>query len=88
VSRKRFTPEQIVTTLREIGVPTARDKDIGLACKTAGASDKSYYCWRKASGGLKSDQVRRSKELEQENARLKRVVAELSPEKVALAELA
>lgn len=85
---KRLTPEQIVAKLKEIEVLQASGKDIALACKAAGVSDKSYYRWRKEYGGLKSDQARRFKELENENARLKRLVAELSLEKAVLKEVA
>lgn len=85
---KRLTPEQIVAKLKEIEVLQAGGKDIVLACKAAGVSDKSYYRWRKEYGGLKSDQARRFKELENENARLKRLVAELSLEKAVLKEVA
>jgi putative transposase len=85
---KRLTPEQIVAKLKEIEVLQAGGKDVVLACKASGVSDKSYYRWRKEYGGLKSDQARRFKELENENARLKRLVADLSLEKAVLKEVA
>ncbi|MBX3651877.1 MAG: transposase [Burkholderiales bacterium] len=60
------------------------DKSIHQACKEAGITDVTYYCWRKEYGGLKGDQARRLKELERENQRLKRIVADLSFEKATL----
>src|SRR6185312_10502631 len=75
---KRYKPEQIVNLLREIEVMMANGKTLLEACKQAGISDKSYYRWRKIYGGLKVDQAKRFKEIEAENARLKKLVAELS----------
>lgn len=86
--KKRFTPEQIVAKLRQIEVLISQGKGVPQACKEAGISDVSYYRWRKEYGGLQVDQAKRLKELEQENARLKRVVADLSLEKAMLKELA
>ncbi len=73
--KKIFTPEQIVAKLREIEVALANGKSVSLACRDAGIVDASYYRWRKEYGGLKIDQAKRMKDLERENARLKRVVA-------------
>jgi hypothetical protein len=75
---KRFKAEQIIHILREIDVMTANGKGIAEACKQAGISDKSYYRWRKIYGGLKLDQAKRFKEIETENIKLKKLVAELS----------
>lgn len=86
--KKTFTPEQIVAKLRQIEVLISQGKGISLACKESGISDVSYYRWRKEYGGLQVDQAKRLKELERENARLKRVVADLSLEKAMLKELA
>ena len=81
-------PEQIVTVLRQIEVQIANGKKVPQACKEAGIHTQTYYRWRKEYGGLKLDQARRLKELENENARLKRVVAELSIEKQVLRDVA
>ena len=86
--KKSFTPERIVAKLRQIEVLISQGKGVPQACKEAGISDVSYYRWRKEYGGLQVDQAKRLKELEQENARLKRVVADLSLEKAMLKELA
>ena len=76
-------PEQIVAVLRQIEVQMANGKTAPHACKEAGIHAQSYYRWRKEYGGLKLDQAKRLKELRKENARLKRLVAELSLEKQA-----
>jgi putative transposase len=85
--RKR-TPEQIVSLLRQIEVGTANGKTLPQACKEAGIAEQTYYRWRKEYGGLKVDQAKRLKELEQENAKLKRLVAELSLDKQVLQDIA
>ena len=81
-------PEQIVTVLRQIEVQIANGKKVPQACKEAGIHTQTYYRWRKEYGGLKLDQARRLKELEKENAQLKRLVAELSIEKQVLRDVA
>jgi hypothetical protein len=86
--KKHFTPEQIVTKLRQVEVLMSQGKQIMLACREAGISDKSYYRWRKEFGGLKLTQAKKFKERERENARLKRLVAGLSLEKAMLQEVA
>ncbi len=88
MARKTFSPEQIVAKLRQVEVLMAQGKTVALACKEAGVSFQSYFRWRKEYGGLKLDQAKRLKELERENARLKRVVADLTLEKAMLKELA
>ena len=88
MARKTFNPEQIVAKLRQVEVLMAQGKTVALACKEAGVSFQSYFRWRKEYGGLKLDQAKRLKELERENARLKRVVADLTLEKVMLKEVA
>ena len=75
---KKHSPEQIVSLLRQIEVAVANGKTTGLACKKAAITEQIYYRWRKEFGGMQVDQMRRLKELEQENAKLKRLVAELS----------
>jgi transposase-like protein len=74
--RKRFTPEQIITKLREAEVELARGQTTPEVCRKVGISEQTYYRWRKEYGGLGVDQARRLKELERENARLKKVVAD------------
>jgi len=78
----------VVLKLRQIEVQTAQGKSLALACKEAEISEQSYYRWRKEYGGLQVDQARKMKELERENARLRRLVADLSLEKQVLADVA
>jgi putative transposase len=85
---KKYGPEQIVSMLRQIEVGTANGKTAPLACKEAGITEQTYYRWRKEYGGLQVDQARRLKELEQENAKLKRLVADLSLDKQVLKDIA
>ena len=88
MSNARYKPEQIVTMLRQIEVGVANGKTTPQACKEGGITVQTYYRWRKEYGGLKLDQARRMKDLEKENARLKRLVAELSLEKQVLKDVA
>ena len=85
---KRMSAEHIVVLLRQIEVQTGQGKTILAACREAGISDKSYYRYRKEYGGLDMDQARRLKQLEKENNRLKRLVADLSLEKQILKDVA
>jgi len=85
---KRYKPEQIVNLLRQIEVEIANGKSTPQACKEAEITQQTYYRWRKEYGGLKLDQAKRLKELERENAKLKRLVAELSLEKQILKDVA
>lgn len=85
---QRPSAEQVVLMLRQIEVQTAQGKSIAIACKEADVSEQSYYRWRKEYGGLKVDQAKKMKELERENARLRRLVADLSLEKQVLADVA
>ncbi len=78
MAKKRFSQEQVVAKLRQIEVLTAGSKALPLACKEAGIADVTYCRWRKEYVGLKSDQAKKLTELEQENARLKRAVADLN----------
>jgi transposase-like protein len=84
----RYKPEQIVTLLRQIEVAVANGKTTPQACKEAQITAQTYYRWRKEFGGLKLDQAKRLKELERENGKLKRLVAELSLEKQILKDVA
>jgi putative transposase len=85
---KRYKPEQIVALLRQIEVEIATGKTTPQACKEAAITQQTYYRWRKEFGGLKLDQAKRMKELERENTKLKRLVAELSLEKQILKDVA
>ncbi len=85
---QRTSAEQVVLKLRQIEVQTAQGKSLALACKEAEISEQSYYRWRKEYGGLQVDQARKMKDLERENARLRRLVADLSLEKQVLADVA
>jgi len=76
--RKGYTPEQIINKLREAEILLSQGNAIGIVCKKIGVSDYTYYRWRKEYGGMRVDQARRLKELEQENSRLKKLVADLS----------
>jgi putative transposase len=78
---KRYKPEQIMTLLRQVEEVIANRKLTPQACREAGLSEQAFDGWRKEYGGLKLDQAQRLKALEQENAKLKRLVAELSLEK-------
>jgi len=86
--KKRFSAEQIVILLRQIEVLISQGKSAPIACRDAGISQQSYYRWRKEYGGLERDQARRLKDLEKENARLKRLVADLSLDKQVLKDIA
>ena len=86
--RKRFSVEQIINHLREADVLLAQGRTVGEVCRQIGVSEQSYYRWRKEYGGLKVEQAKRLKDLEQENARLKRAVAELTLDKLVLKEAA
>jgi hypothetical protein len=85
---QKTSAEQVVLKLRQIEVQTAQGKSLVLACKEAEISEQSYYRWRKEYGGLQVDQARKMKDLERENARLRRLVADLSLEKQVLADVA
>jgi putative transposase len=76
--KKSFTTQQIISQLREAEVLVSQGQTVPAACKVIGVSEQTYYRWRKSYGGLKIDQAQRLRELEQENARLKRLVADLS----------
>ena len=86
--RKINTPEQIINKLREAEVLIGQGTAIGVTCKKIGVSDYTYYRWRKEYGGMGIDQAHRLKELEQENSRLKKVVADLVLDNAILKEAA
>ncbi|MCX5752254.1 MAG: transposase [Candidatus Krumholzibacteria bacterium] len=76
--RKRFTAEQIITKLREAEVLLSKGQKVGEVCRQLNVSENTYFRWRKEYGGLDVQQARHLKELEKENARLKKLVADLS----------
>ncbi len=78
MARKRFTAEQIINKLRQAEVETAKGKSIKVICRELGVSEHTYYRWRREYGGMKVSQAKRLKELEKENQRLKRAVADLT----------
>ena len=84
MGRKRPTPEQIITALREADVGLARGKSVKLISRELGITEQTYYRWRREYGGMKVSQARRLKELEHENGRLKRAVADLTLDKLIL----
>ena len=85
---KKHSPEQIVSLLRQIEVAVANGKTTAQASKEALITEQTYYRWRKEYGGLELDQAKRMKDLERENVRLKRLVADLSLEKQVLKDVA
>ena len=88
MGRRRYTVEQIIPLLREIEVKLSQGRDVKEACREVGIVDKTYYVWRKKYGGLKVDHARRLKELEQENVRLKKLVANMALDNAILKEAA
>jgi len=86
MSRKRYTPEQIIGKLREAEVALAQGVTVGQICRTLGIAEQTFYRWRREYGGLKVEQARRLKALEQENTRLRRAVADLTLDKLILQE--
>jgi putative transposase len=84
--KKGFTPEQIINKLREAEIQLQQGAAIAVISKTIGVSTHTYYRWRKEYGGMRVDQARRLKELEQENSRLKKLVADLSLDNAILKE--
>jgi len=87
MAKKRFTPEQIITMLREAEVLLNQSNPVAEVCRKLGVSEQTYYRWRKEYGGMRVDQARRLKELEQENTRLKKLVADLSLDNAILKEV-
>jgi len=86
--KRRLGADKIVTKLRQIEVLQAQGKNLAAACKEVGTTEQSYYRWRKEYGGLGVDQAKRFKQLEDENSRLKKLVADLSLEKQVLQDIA
>jgi transposase-like protein len=86
--KKAFTPEQIVPKLRQIEVLVGQGKTVPLACKEAGITTQTFYRWRKEYGGLQLEQAKKLKDLQKENAQLRRAVADLTVEKQVLKDIA
>ena len=86
--KKRYNAEEIIHKLREADVQLAQGRTVADTCKQLGVTEQTYYRWRKEYGGMKVDQAKRLKELEAENARLKRAVADLAVDKLILKEVA
>jgi transposase-like protein len=86
MARKRFSEEDILGLLRQIELELASGSTVPMACRSVGISDGTYYTWRKRYGGMGKSQLRELKGLEKENARLKRIVAELELDKLILKE--
>ena len=86
--KKAHTPEEIVAKLRRVEVLAAQGMAVAEAVRSIGVTEQTYYRWRAEFGGLKLDQVRRLKELERKNARLRKAVSDLTLEKVILKEAA
>ena len=86
--KQRHTPEQVIAKLREAEVKLAKGAAIAQVCKDLAITEQTYYRWRKEYGGLKLDQARRLKDLEKENGRLKRLLADAELDKAILKEAA
>ncbi len=88
MARKRHTTEQIISKLREAEVLLAKGTKMSQVCRSLGVTQQTYYRWRKEYGGVRTDQVKRLKELEKQNVRLKKVVADLTLDNAILKEAA
>jgi putative transposase len=88
MGKKRYKPEEIVAKLRQVDVLTVQGQSIADAIRSIGVTEVTYYRWRQEYGGLRSDQVKRLKELEIENARLRKAVSDLTLDKLILQEAA
>jgi len=78
MAKQRFKPEEIILKLREVEIGQGKGLDTVTACRNVGITDVTYYRWRKEYGGMKIDQAKKFKELERENTRLKKIVADQS----------
>lgn len=86
MARKRFSEEDVLNLLRQIDVELSAGSDVASACRKVGISDVTYYTWRRKYGGMAKSQLQGMKSLEKENARLKRIVADLELDKLILKE--
>ena len=88
MARKQHSIEEIIRKLREVEVELGRGQVVAAACKKIGVTEQTYYRWRKEYGGIRVNQAKRLKELEQENRRLKRIVADQALDNAILKEAA
>jgi transposase-like protein len=88
MAKKRHTAEQIIAKLREAEILLAKGTQMPQVCRKLGVTEQTYYRWRKEYGGVRTDQVKRLKDLEKENVRLKKVVADLALDNAILKEAA
>ena len=88
MARKRLQPEEIILKLREVEIQQGKGLDLITACRNVGITDATYYRWRKRYGGMQIDQAKKYKEMERENSRLKKIVANLSLDNEILKEAA
>src|SRR5438105_7193438 len=88
MARKRYKPEEIVAKLRQVDVLVSQGQSLADAIRQIGVSEVTYYRWRQEFGGLKTEQIKRLKDLELENGRLRRVVSDLTLDKLILTEAA
>jgi transposase-like protein len=88
MARKKYKPEEIVAKLRQVDVMVSQGRSVAEAVRSIGVTQFTYYRWRREYGGLKTDQVKRLKELEKENQRLRQAVSDLTLEKLILREAA
>ena len=86
MKRKRHTPQQVVRKLQEAQAALAAGRDLAAVCQMLGVSEQTYYRWKKKYGGMKAEEAKRLALLEEENARLKKLVADLSLDKQILVE--
>jgi len=86
--RKSYKPEEIVAKLRQVDVLTSQGQGVAEAIRSIGVSEVTYYRWRQEYGGLKNDQVKRLKERETENTRLRRAISDLTLDELILQEAA
>jgi putative transposase len=87
MKRKRHSPEQIIKKLREADAMLAGGKTIGQACQTLEVSEQTFHRWRNQYGGMKAEEAKRLKELDTENKRLKKLLAEAELDKAILKEV-
>ena len=87
MARKKYTAEQIIKNLREAEIHLSKGESIGQVARKLGITEQTYYRWRKEYGGMQVEQAKRLKELESENSRLKKLVAELSLDNSILKEV-
>ena len=87
MKRKKYTPEQIIEKLREAEVRLSKGESVAKMCRALGVSEQTYYRWRNEYGGMRIDQAKRLKEIEKENTRLRKLVADLSLDNAILKEV-